>query len=888
MLATPIVVEHRRTLFSEKSDLRTFAPGATVADIVTTLPVPVEFETFGAVYLKRGPEDKGHIVERRHWHRIRPKPGTALFVSCVPQGGSGDGKSVFAIVAAIALIALTVWVGGGGLGTMFAAPAFASGTVGAHVAAAAISVAGSAALQMLTRPPTGGGATAAEAAAPQMGSAGISRNPIAPFRQVPVPLGKMRISPPLLARPFTTVEATDQFVHLICGVCGPAEISNIKINEADLADFSAEDIEIETREGWPDDPQLELVSQCGFEESINLELARHRLESDQTTLIQPVAESYPTTTTVRSLDHADRFRLLLNLPQGLARYDSATLPVLMAFRIRLRRVGDVTWRNLPEMHMEAAIRAPFRQAITFFFNGASDVDLAASTSGQTPVFQRFYAQNPEWTADEYFNEAPASIDTAALHVFAGTNDVLVNLDPAEWPRGAYDVSIQRSFVQDQNAGQFSGGNYLGGLFTFRTAGPPSWTIVSQANYSTAAALESYTTFRARHPIAQPGLALIAVKAKNIRINAISAEFEPYVPIWDGTDWDTVAPSSNPAALVRWVRTGHLNKRASDPALAAGLEDFYDYCENKGLSCHAVVEEGSVEQAAALAANVGDAIIRESDQWGVVIDRDRSSEGVQHLFGAHNMTSPLVIQRRFISGTRGIVPQFTDASRDYAMRELSQPVYDDGISRANDDMLVEAVPYNGYADEMLVQRRAKMDVRRARLRATRYSWECHQEHLVAMKGDLVGLSHDILSYVFGAGRIAAFTTETGSPDDLLRSVTLNTDVEEIPAWDVAGLFEVPDIFLVGDMFNLSAPELGLQVRLADNTIAMLPVASVDGATITLDGDVPVPAGFGRTLLAAAGPRTRIVRRVLITNITPRRDHFARIEAVDEAPAIHRGL
>lgn len=884
---TPIVVEHRRTLFSEKSDIRTFAPGATVSDIVAALPVPLEFAQFGAVYIKRGPEDPGRIVARQHWKHVRPKPGTALFVSCVPQGGGGGGKNVFATIAAIALIALTVWIGGGGLASAFAAPAFAAGTVGANVAAAAIAVAGSAALQMLTRPPGGVGAAGADADAPQLGVAGISRNPIAPFRQVPVPLGKMRISPPLLARPFTTVEATNQYVHLICGVCGPAEISNIKINEADLSDFSSDDIEVETREGWPDDPQLALVSECGFEEGVNLELSRHRLESDQQTLIQPIAQSYPSVTTVRSLEGPSRIRLLLNFPQGLTRFDNAA-NVLLAFRIRLRRVGDVTWRNLPEMHMEASIRAPFRQAVTFFFGGTTDTALAASTSGQIPVFQRFYAQNPEWTADPYFNASPASIDTGAQHTFAGTNDVLVYLDPAEWPRGAYDISIQRSFVQDQNAGQFSGGTYIGGLFTYRTAGPPAWTVVNQANYSTAAVLESYTTFRARHPIAQPGLALIAVKAKNIRINAISAEFEPYVPVWDGADWDTVAPSSNPAALVRWVRTGHLNKRASDPALASGLEDFYDYCEDKGLSCHAVVEEGSVEQAAALAANVGDAIIRESDRWGVVIDRDRSAEGVQHLFGAHNMTSGLVIQRRFVFGTRGIVPQFTDASRDYAMRELAQPVYDDGVSRLNDDMLVEAVPYTGYADEMLVQRRAKLDVRRSRLRATRYSWECHQEHLVAMKGDLVGLSHDILVNIFGTGRVAAFSTESAGPFDWLRTVTLNTDVQDLPDWDVAGFFEVPDMFLVGDVFQLSAPELGLQVRLADNSIVMLPVASVDGATITLEGDVAVPPAFGRTLLAAVGPRTRVVRRVLLTNITPRRDHFARLEAVDEAPAIHRGL
>lgn len=883
---TPVYVEHRRTIFSEVGEIRAFAPGLTIAEAVARLPVPAEFATHGAVYIKAGPHDAGHIVERRYWHRVRPKPGTCLFVSCLPQGG--DGKNVFATVAAIALIALTAWIGGGGL--QFFSSVFAPGTVGSSAAAAAVAVAGSAALGLLTRPAAGGGAEDAETRT--LGVAGITRNPITPYTQVPAPLGKMRISPPLLARPFTTVEQTDQFVHFICGVAGPAEITSIKINEADLADFPAGDIEVETREGWPDDPQISLVTESVFEENINLEMGRHRMQSDQATLIDPHEDSYPSVHTMRTLPDPDRFRLLLHFPQGLARFDSGANQ-LIAFRIRLRRVGEMTWRHLPEMHMEASIRAPFRQAVTLYFGGVSELDLVASTSGQQPVFLRFYAQNPEWTADSYFNDDPGAIDTSSAHIVAGTNDVLVYLDPSQWPRGAYDVTIQRSFVQNADSGQFSASNYLGGLFTFRSAGPPDWTIPDQSERSTSVVIQSHATFRRRHPIAQPGLALIAVKAKNIRVNAISAEFEPYVPVWDGNDWETVAPSSNPAALVRWVRTGWLNKRPADADLSDGLEAFYDYCEAEGLSCHAVVNEGSVDQAAALAANTGDAVIRESDRWGVVIDRDRSGEGIQHMFGPHNMTAPLVMQKKYLEGTRGIIGQFTDAARDYAARELPQPVFDDGVSTATSDMLVEAVPYDGYADEDLVRRRARMDLRRMRLRATRYAWECHQEQLVAIKGDLVGLAHDILTYIFATGRVSAFTTETaGSPaDELLRSVTLNTDVEDVPAWDLgspAGLFEVPDVFLSSDIFALAAPEVGLQVRLKGGGIAVLPVASVDGATLTIDGDVPLPEGFEATLLAAVGPRTRETRRVLITNIVPRRDHFARIEAVDEAPAIFAGL
>jgi len=886
---TPIYVEHRRTIFSDLGEVRAFEPGLTIAEVVARLPVPEEFATHGAVFLKASPEERGHIVERRYWHLVRPKPGTCLFVSCIPSGG--NGKNIFATVAAIALVALTAWIGGGGLAAVqFLAPTFGPGSIGANVAAAAVAVAGSAALGMLARRPARPGA-APEAESTSLGVAGITQNTITPYAQVPAPLGKIRISPPLLARPFTTIENTDQFVHLICGVCGPAKIENIKINEADVSDFPAEDLQIETREGWPDDPQLSLIKECVFEENINLELGRHRLQPDQQTLIDPHTESYPSPFTMRTLSHPDKFRMVLSFPQGLARFDANTAQ-LIAFRVQLRRVGDANWRNLPEMHLETSARAPFRQAITLFFGGVNELDLVASISGQQPVFLRFYAQNPEWTADPYFNNDPNPIDTASAHIYAGRNDVLVYLDRDEWPPGEYDVRIQRSFVQNANSNEFSASNYIGGLFTYRTAGPPAWTIPSQADRSSVVVLESYATFRRRHPIAQPGLALIAVKAKNIRINAISAEFTPYVPIWDGNDWDTVAPSSNPAALVRWVRTGWLNKRPSDPALAGNLEEFYEYCEQKGLSCHAVITEGSVEQAAALAANTGDAIIRESDKWGVVIDRDRSNEAVQHMFGPHNMTSPLVMQRKFLDQARGIIPQFTDAELDYATRELSTPIFDDGVSRANSDMLIEAVPYDGYAHKAQVIRRAKMDLRRMRLRATRYSWECHQEQLVAIKGDLVGLAHDTLLYTWATGRVRAFTTEVGgSPEETyLRTVVLNTEVEDVPDWmgSPGGFFEIPDLFLCSDIFALAPPEIGLQVRLKDNSIVVLPVASINGDTLTIDGDVPLPAGFERTCLAAVGPRQRETRRVIITGIVPRRDHFARIEAVDEAPGIFSGL
>lgn len=106
-----ILAEYRNTIWSTKSDTRTFEVGATIADMLAQFDLPPEFEYFGGVYLKRDRIDPGHVIPREVWHRVRPKQEAMLFVSLIPRGGGdgggGTGKTAFAAVAAVALIALS-------------------------------------------------------------------------------------------------------------------------------------------------------------------------------------------------------------------------------------------------------------------------------------------------------------------------------------------------------------------------------------------------------------------------------------------------------------------------------------------------------------------------------------------------------------------------------------------------------------------------------------------------------------------------------------------------------------------------------------------------------------------------------------------------------------
>ncbi|HRF08486.1 MAG TPA: hypothetical protein PL193_07570 [Xanthobacteraceae bacterium] len=875
--ALPIVAEFRRTIFSDERDIRPFTPGLSIAEIVDRFPVPREFSTHGAVFLKRHAKDPGIEVARAFWHLVRPKPGTVLFIAVAPQGGSG--KQMFALVAAIALVALTAWIGGGGLA--FLSPLLGAGTTGAKIASAAFAVAGAAAMAAMSKPVVG---AQADAEQKTFGQAGISQNVLSINQPLPAVLGALRVSPPQLMRPYTTIENTDQFVHGVVGLSGPVDINAIKVNETAVEDLPAGQFTFEVREGHADDTELTLIRNSAFEESINLEMSRHRLDKDNITLIEPHAASYPQPHIFRSARNADKFRITLNFPQGLSRFDNGDA-VLLPLRLEMRAVGESTWRKLPEMHFEASVRSAFRQEIVFQFGGDENA-LRQATASVTSLWKRLYAKNAEWESDFYFRASAAPLDLSTLHVFAAADQLLIYLSPAAFPRGQYEFRMQRGFTQ--NAGdEHSAVTYTGGLFTYRTLSGGKQQIPNQSVYAGSIAIQSYTTFRNEYPFAARGVAMVAFKAKNLQINSISFDAAPIVPVWNGSNWNDREPSSNPAALTRWVLTGSLNARPLDPALSQGMEDWFEYCDLNGLSCNALITDGSVERAANLAANCGDAIMRDSDKWGPVIDRDRSAEPAKQAFSAHNMTAPLIMRKLFSRIADGIYPTFVDAQRDYATRTLDLPVYADGVD-ASHNPLMEGASYDGLTFEALVRRRATRDLRRARYRAVSYSWGCNQEQLIAKKGDIVALAHDILAETYGMGRVRSFQKDNAG--NLLR-VTLNTAIADIPVTSPNDFFAVSDMTKLSDVFTLGSVHLGMQIRLADGGIGLIPVSSVEGATLIVDqgvGGFPAPNHLRAGCLAQVGWRERVSRRVIIANIVPRKGYDAQIEAVDEAPQIHAGL
>ncbi len=71
--------------------------------------------------------------------------------------------------------------------------------------------------------------------------------------------------------------------------------------------------------------------------------------------------------------------------------------------------------------------------------------------------------------------------------------------------------------------------------------------------------------------------------------------EARIPVWNGTDWNTVAESENPAAIVRYLLTDSLaNPRPISPDLIDNdsLVELYNWCEQEGYKADGIISEAT--------------------------------------------------------------------------------------------------------------------------------------------------------------------------------------------------------------------------------------------------------------------------------------------------------
>ena len=403
-------------------------------------------------------------------------------------------------------------------------------------------------------------------------------------------------------------------------------------------------------------------------------------------------------------------------------------------------------------------------------------------------------------------------------------------------RGRYDVRIRRTTSDSSDT---------------QTVDAAVWT-----------ALRSFTnadpvTFD--KPLARSALRIKGSDQLNRVIDQLNGMVESEVLDWNGSAW-VAAVSRNPASLYRHVLQGpaNANPRTDAELDLDQLQAWHAFCATNGLTFNHIRDyEGGVRQALDDIASAGRAATALRDgKWGVVIDREQSTI-VQHFsprnsFGYRG-------EKVFEAFPHAWRIRFVNELNDY--RQDERIVYDDGFSEANATQF-EGLELPGVTDPDQVWKLGRYHIATGRLRPERHVFHADLEHLVATRGDLIRLSHDVPAFGLAQGRVKSVIDDGGSPANAT-AVTVDEPAPMEAGKSYAARFRLSD---GRSLLANVVTDPGEQTQLTFVT----PIALTDA-----------PAPGDLILFGELGTESA---EMIVKSIEPADELTARIVCVDHAPAI----
>ena len=887
--------------------------GESILEIVKSVPdLPRKFLSRGVVCIN------GEVVPRNLWSYVRPKPTSDLMPITVtlhwplgnPGGGGSGTKQIVGLVAAIALIAVTAFILGPGGGALIAGlglPATFLGISTATLIAGAVGIAGALAISALTAPPTQeqaqiGGTSDINTDNKEAASA--TGNVINPGGAIPRIIGSRKVFPPFVCEPVVELVEDDEYVEALIALNGPHLLEDIRIDGVSITD--AEDVDYEIRQGWPSDDPISLVTRQGRTITPQITLSVHSVDSNNASLLHqsnPV-QDLPVWHGVVSRDAADEIWLHLLFPGGI--YPGTATFLAVPLRIRLRVRGTTTWINLPEVHVQADTTQQLRHAIVFKWQEISDsIETIPANRGfyyaninvpPQSVLTPITPADREWDGNAYFDDG-AGDD----YIYNGTESTSrirninlfvdrleVYLKEATFPRGIYEIEIKRGTPYLPASFTKTTYSYVGNVpdFFWYQGTAPSTISQNRTNYSDRAMLVRCISIWNEHPVQQSGFALIALRAINRQIQRISVQASGYVKDWDGSGWNTWTTTSNPAPHYVDILSGeqNLDPLPVDLRDDTGLVAWRTMCGVNGWTCDSIVDDMRTQDALQLLASCAYAKPYQSDQYGVTVDNDRTSDSPVQVFSRINATN-VRYDRAFARVPEGFVVNYRDNASDDDRAQTI--VFQRDVSIATTGLL-ETIAYDGLVDTDKVEARAVFDLDQANQRATFYNLETDIESIVCRRGSLVALQHDVLTSRAGDAHVLSRILSASTLNGLILDST-------IPITNESDLHAAADMHIIADMLVVGVTT-GVAIRRTDGTISTHLLSNATGETETVIFATPFTdpgtiVGFSDTdqeygCLVVSGQLSSVYQRMLVAQISPSKDLRASLVLVDEAPSLAR--
>ena len=837
--------------------------GATLAEIVE------RSEIRPALYGHTRVCIRGDMIPQRWWHQVKPRAAknAVVEISVVPTGGDSVLTGLNFLAAGVSLV------------NPFAG--FAIGFGGKLIVDTVGGIFGQ---------KKGKGQSDGRGLVATQNEAGTTLNPITPFDQVWRVLGTMNVAPQMIANPYTDLEGEDQIAYLLFGLAGPHTWTTTFVNNVDTDDQS-DQIEVETLQGLSTDSENTLVTLSVLPEIIDRPMSQFKfLESASNQIYIAAAgstdaeilaaKSKPHVHTTSSTP--DEVWITLSFPNGLN--ENGTSVVSTCFRLRIREHGG-TWRNGPELRFQGSQVRPFKYMIKLIWSGTEPSASAPATTKRVykamrdvsdPAPGPAFVGNGDFTADDWFGTSGADAD----HIFVYDERVEIYLDPNDatdpWPQGQYDVEILQGCGR---TGEFTTAT---GIYTDISGSDGGGFFMNDAQNGQiyAATLESFQSVENTYPVSDTGIALLAVKAKNVQVNSVTADVSGMVPIKTTGVWGVSASvSDNPAAYWRDAALDTLSAGLNAEPVGLSVIDetsidaWYDYCVTNSVEINSIWKGGSVDNVTQFCAAMGQARQVRSDTWGASIEQDRSGDDPVQLFTPRNS--------RNFKGSKGFEKRphalnitYQNSADEY--RTTTRTVYDDGFSASNATRF-EASTLDGKVTAAEVDAFGLIELRERRLRSTGYSLDVPIESLISQRGDLVGVAHDLVSHRHSFARVLEILDNGTNVTGLVLDATLKLG-GTLSVWALDSVWTVPDLW--------STPDAQVAMRYSDGSIVVKAIdEQLNTDTVTFTTPFTIPAGLVVGSLVSCGPADNEFKRMIIFDMEPGPEGSARLLLKDEAQDIH---
>lgn len=695
---------------------------------------------------------------------------------------------------------------------------------------------------------------------------------------LPMVAGQRRISPPEIAQPFPFMDEGIQSFHRIFAFDGHHDLSSIQVDGSPVTDFPS--ITTQTRSGAEDAATATFVDKVSNVRFVSEELSRFILDGTDLVDQEEPADSEPRAIRFTTISHAKLEEITMRLRvSGMVVSSDASITVRVPVRIRFRAKGSSgAWTNLPEIHLIARTSAPTLQEVRLRW----DNEFGVLEQGGDITYQ-FYQQVPaatvgtlsdgstgvQWQAASHF-VADAGALRGTQNITSDRNGVRVQLSEDVNPKIAYEWEVRRGLAE--NSGAFVADTYqVSGVvypMFLGYASGTTWRVqFDQSNYLAGIVLEYGLSLVNEPPCQRPGTALLALKSRGQTVRNITVLASRYVRDWDGSGWNTLSTSSNPAVHFRQLLHDFLSHYGVDTSLIND-DEFVAWrteCAARGYEVSAVFSGATMRAALEAIAVAGYARPRYSDGFGVDWFRDRSAERPVQIFSPRNSNITLNwVQEPQPTGIRAT---FQDSADDYRDNEvqISSPAYTSFQGYETRD-------YSSISKHDLVVRRATFEMLQQFYQSRRrWSVSAATEGLICERGDLVGVITDLLDDTNSGARVR----------EVLSSTTLRLD-QLIPPDPTTELFSVPNIFALDDIFIEGAQTICLVMT--PSGTEQRSVVSADATDGTIRVDEPFTSTDLRGAHIALGPASRFTRRCVVADVERAGEERAALTLVDEAPEV----